>query len=197
MRYFLPAICLILAAFVAVPAAAQMEDQNALHLTPQPEPELAEGKYAFAEGVAGEQPHRFYLTNLSVLQPVTVTLISRNPADSLDLALSKYRYDEPDRTATTDTEGVVYERLRTEGELKIEVKADGDPKPYLLSVWVGEAVQPDLPSVLVPASEYEGAGVGGGGFQLGGSLVLWVIAILLLGILALLAKTVLSKGKST
>lgn len=174
-----------------------MEDQNAFHLTPQAEPDLPAGKYAFAEGSAGGEPHRFYLTNLSVLQPVTVALIARSPGDEIKLALAKYRYDEPDRTTTTDAEGVVYERLRTEGELKIEVSAEGKSKPYLLSVWVGEAVQPDLPPVLVPASQVEGAGVGGGGFQLGGSLVLWVIAALLVAILVLLAKIVLSKGKST
>lgn len=183
-------------ALAAGSAAAQMEDQSALHLTPQPEPDLPAGKYSFAEGTVGGEPHRFYLTNLSVLQPVTVTLIARSPGDTIDLALAKYRYDEPERTARTDAEGVVYERLRTEGELKIEVRADGDPKPYLLSVWVGEAVQPDLPPVLVPASEVEGAGVGGG-LKLGGSLVLWVIAALLLAILALLAKIVLSKGRSS
>lgn len=187
------AVAALLAGASAAPLTAQMEDEHAQRLTPKEEPDLPDGKYAFAEGAAGSPGHRFYLENLSVLQPVTVTLIARNPGDEIRLALGKYRYDEPDRTATTDAEGVARERLRTQGELKIEVSSSGAPKPYLLSVWVGKEVTPEMPPLLVPASQVEDAG-GGSGFDLGGSPVLWVIAVALIGILALLAKIVLSKG---
>lgn len=182
-----------LACGTAAPLAAQMEDESALRLTLHEEPELAAGGWAFAEGETGAAPHRFFLENLSILQPVTVTLIAREPGDEIRLALGKYRFDEPDRRATTGAEGVVHERLRTQGELKIEVAADGEPKPYLLAVWAGRELEPELPPVLVPASTAGVAG-GGSGFDLGGSPVLWVIAVALLGILALLARIAFRKG---
>ncbi|MEZ5331850.1 MAG: hypothetical protein R2991_07300 [Thermoanaerobaculia bacterium] len=200
----LGAIALLCAA--AAPLAAQMEDKNALRLTLHEEPQLAPGGWTFAEGETEALPHRFFLENLSILQPVTVTLIARNPGDEIRLALGKYNYEEPDRRAATGADGSVTERLRTQGELKIEVAADGPPKPYLLAVWAGKEVEPDLAPVLVAASTAGAGGgggggggeandgAGGGGFALGGSPVLWVIAVVLLGILALLAKIAFRKG---
>jgi len=181
---------------VAPRLAGQMEDESARRLTPRAEPDLPAGKYAFVEGEAGRQPHRFYLENLSILQPITVTLIARNPGDEIRLELGKYRFDQPDRTAATGSDGVVFERLRTQGELKIGVSAEGGPKPYLLSVWVGDEIEAELPPVLVAAKDY-GGDSGSSGFALGGSPVLWVIAAALLVIVGLLAKMAFGKrGRS-
>ena len=56
---------------------------------------------------------------------------------------------------------------------------------------------PELPPVLVPTREVgTDDGGPGSGFGFGGSPVLWLIAAALVGILALLAKIVFSKGGS-
>ena len=125
---------------------------------------------------------------------MTVTLAAKNPGDKIDLKLSKYRYEDFDREGTTDPSGGISLKIRTQGELKILVAAHGDPKPYILSVWIGEFMKPEMKPVLVSMNEYGESG--GSGFSLGGSLVVWVIVLLLVVIATFLGMIVLRKGGS-
>lgn len=172
------------AAWCALPVSvlAQFDDQPSWKLKLGEEPELPPGKYAFVEGTADSQGHRFFLDNLSTLQPITVTLVAEDAEDDLRLQLSKYRWDEADRKGTTRGEGSVSFKLRTAGELKMLVTAGGEPRPYTLAVWVGETLEPEMKPVLIPSRNYDGERSSGGG----GSTVLWVIVGLLLAVVVLL-----------
>ena len=176
-------------------AAAQMpEEPTSYELEFSEVEELPPGRYAFVEGKATPDGDHFYVENLEILQPVTVTLVAKNSGDKIDLKLSKYRYEDFDREGATDSNGGVSFKIRTQGELKILVSADGEPKPYILSVWIGEFMKSEMQPVLVSAEEYgESAG---SGFSLGGSMVLWVIVLLLVVIAAFLGVIALRKGGS-
>lgn len=165
-------------------------DPTAYRLDLKAIPELEQGKIAMAEGTAGPGGVRFVAENLSILQPVVVTVLAKNPDDDVRVSLSKYRYDESDRSGTTKGEGMYTTRLRTQGDLKVVVSAP-DPRPFQLVVWAGDEVAREMPPVIVSDRE---AVQDSGGWGLGGSLVTWVIAGALVAIVGLLAVIVL-KGK--
>lgn len=144
-----------------------------------------------AEGTAGPQGVRFVAENLSILQPVVVTVLAKNADDDVRVRLSKYRYDEADRSGTTKGKGMYTTRLRTQGDLKVVVAAP-QPTPFQLVVWAGEEIQPEVPSVVIS----DPSRVQGKTSSLPGGLVLWVIAGSLIVIAGLLAVRTL-KGKQS
>jgi len=156
--------------------------------------ELPPGRYAFVEGKATPGGDHFYVEHLEILQPVTVTLVAKNTGDKIGLKLSKYRYEDFDREGTTGSKGGVSFKIRTQGELKILVSAEGEPKPYILSVWIGEFLKSEMQPVLVSTEAYGESR--GSGFSLGGSMVLWVIVLLLVVIAAFLGVIALRRGGS-
>jgi len=162
-------------------------DPTAYRLDLKAIPELEQGKIAMAEGTAGPGGVRFVAENLSILQPVVVTVLAKDPDDDVRVSLSKYRYDESDRSGTTKGEGMYTTRLRTQGDLKVVVSSP-DPKPFQLVVWAGDEVAREMPPVIVSDPD---AVSGSGGWGLGGSVVMWVIAGALLAIVGLLAVIVL------
>ena len=83
-----------------------------------------------SEGKVGD---RFVVANLGALQPVTVTLIAQNKKDDgIKMVLGKDDWSEKLREARTSAEGQVSIHTRTQGDLRITVLADGEPKPYWL-----------------------------------------------------------------
>lgn len=166
-------------------------DPKAFRIEFKESPSLEHGKVALIEGVAGPEGVRFVAEYLSILQPIVVTALAKSPDDDVRVALSKYRYDEADRSGTTKGKGIYTTRLRTEGDLKIVVSAP-EPTPFQLVVWAGDPVELPMKPVLVsnPARvRGESAGL-----ALGGSVVTWVIAVSLVVIAGLLGVIVL-RGK--
>ncbi len=156
-------------------------------------PELDKGKIMMAEGTAGPEGVKFVSENLSILQPVIVTVLAKNPDDDVRVQLSKYRYDQADRKGSTKGSGIYTTKLRTQGDLKVVVSAP-TPTPFQLLVWVGDEVKRPMKSVVVTNAALVSGKGGGIGAMSGGSMAVWVIAIALVAIVGLLAMKML-KGK--
>jgi hypothetical protein len=153
-------LALALLCLLAIPAAGWAEETG-YKLVPGKVPDIDQGTAAIIKGEAGPDGDRFYLEHLTMLQPVSVVLMARDIARPLKLNLSKYRYDQSDRAGATGEEGAVAFHFRTQGELKIEVRAEdgsaASPAPYYLVAWVGDEFKPELPPPVVLAR------AGGGG----------------------------------
>lgn len=175
------AVCLSLALAVSTAGAAAQDasaaaqartvnDPSAYRIVFAPHDELENGKIAMAEGTAGPDGVRFVAEHLSILQPVVVTVLAKDPDDDVRVALSKYRYDEADRSGTTKGEGIYTTRLRTQGDLKIVVSSQ-ERKPFQLVVWAGDEVERPMTPVIVS----DPGRVAGSGWASGGT-VTWVLA---------------------
>ena len=82
-----------LLAFSVLLHTAAFAEPTAYRLEPRAIPQLADGRVAILEGTADAEGGRFYIENLSIRQPVSVTLLTRSPDHDLRLILSKYQYD--------------------------------------------------------------------------------------------------------
>ena len=147
-----------------------------------------------AQGTAGPDGVKFVAENVSILQPIVVTVLAKDPGDDVRLGLSKDRYDQADRTGTTKGTGIYTTRLRTQGDLKVVVSSP-TPTPFQLVVWAGDEVtRPIKPIVVADRAMVTGEKSPGGAAAGGGSMVMWVIAGALLAIVGLLAVMML-RGK--
>ena len=184
---------------VAATASAEEKEKPAYKLELKPDSRLPSGTAALVQGDSNPEGDQFFLENVGVLQPVAITLIAKNEGDQIKLVLAKQRWDEKIRESETGPgKKTVTEKLRTQGEVRMIVKADGDPKPYLLVVWVGDEVKPDMAPVVSKMKEYSGPGAGAGSASAGGgsSSTTTAIVVMLGVIIVLLLIIVLRKRGS-
>lgn len=135
---------------------------------------LPSGKAAMAEGDATVNGDRFTVANLSIFQPVAVTLLAANPADDLRLKLGKFNWDENFQGGSTRGSGQYTVKFRTQGDLLLSVAAPQPAGRYTLLIWAGDEITPEMEPVLVPASQ-------AGGWQ---RYLPWAAGALALGALA-------------
>ena len=152
---------------------------------------IEHGKAAVVKGNAGSEAQRFLVEGVTMETPVTVLLRGLDPADEIDLSVTKYAWDQPLKRGTARDVPLAM-KFRTEGEFQLSVTADDDGAPYRLLVWVGDVVEPALAPVAVSVDEYED-GPMEAATSSGGGLVLWVIAGLLGAAVLLLAVLVLRR----
>lgn len=152
------------------------------------DPAVRNGKVAAVEGTAGRSGQKLAVADLSVLQPVEVTLFAVDEVDDLRLDLSKFILDAPAKTLSTRGTGFATARFRTQGDLQLTVTSPEGPRPYRLLVWAGNEATPPVPSLFA-----QGSGHGQGS---GGPSLMWIIAGLLAVIAALLGVLVLKRGRS-
>ena len=170
------------------------DDQPAFELPLREAPELPSGKAASVQGDSRPQGDNFFIDNIGVLQPVAVTLIAKNDGDVIKLILAKDRWDESIRDISTGPgNSRVTLKLRTQGELRMIVKADGDPKPYFLVAWVGPEITPDMAPVISPMKDYKGgpSGGGGGGGDHNGLIAVAIVA----GLIVVVVFVLRNRGK--
>jgi len=169
-------------------------------------PEVKHGKIAIVEGVVGAAGEKLAVADLSVLQPVEVTLFAPEASDDVRIELSKFILDAPALTGTTKGEGSCTFKFRTQGDLQISLASPAGPNVYRLLVWVGDEASPLLPAAFVPMDEWKkqqasssAAGDAAGDAAKAGSAsppVLWIIAGALVVIAALLAVILMKRGRS-
>ena len=140
-------------------------------------PDIPRGDAALVQGEAGSTPDRFFLENLYMLKPVSVTVRAVNPGGVVNVKLTKDKWDQVLREGTTGEESQVNFKFRTQGEFQISVTSPTPNTPYKMVVWVGPDVMPKSRPVFVPKSEFKG-GTGRGWMWWGGG------AILIAGIVA-------------
>jgi hypothetical protein len=132
-------------------------------------PQIKKGKVALYQGTATPSGQHFALDDLSIVQPVAVLVLAKNPEDDLSLQLLKDRWDRAHRTGSTKGTGQVSFAVRTQGEMRILVTAP-TPTPYQLLVWSGDEIKLPMRSPFMPVLEYQkrhpGAVGGIGGYAL-------------------------------
>ena len=175
---------LLLAALmcVAVPAlaAAQTPDNKipVYKLDLRKVPDIPRGDAALVKGEAGSTPDRFFLENLYMLKPVSVTVRAVNPGGIVNVKLTKDKWDQVLREGTTGEDSQVNFKFRTQGEFQISVTSPTPNTPYKMVVWVGPDIMPKSKPVFVPTSQFK-EGASRGWLWWGGGAVLIVAGILL------------------
>ncbi|MBA3948813.1 MAG: hypothetical protein H0X44_02580 [Acidobacteria bacterium] len=141
---------IVIAAFAAIVFSAGVSAQSprSYRLQLKPHAQVSAGSAAFVQGTASAAGDRFFVENLSIIQPVIVTLITETPGADVRLQLSKYRFDVADKSASTKGTGKATFKLRTQGEMKIVVSG-ADSSKYQLIVWAGSELKPDPPPVVL------------------------------------------------
>ena len=68
--------------------------------------------------------HRFFLENLYMLKPISVTVRAVNPGDVVTAKITKWKFDDVLREGSTEAGKQVLFKFRTHGEFQISVTAD-------------------------------------------------------------------------
>lgn len=188
-----------------LPLAAQSAPPMTLEL--QEDPALEDGRIAIVEGEAATDGVRYVLSKLSILQPVAVTLLSRETSPTLEIILHAPGWKDTVRRAALEGEPLRTLKFRTQGDVGITVRSpDARRQRFDLVAWVGSEVEPEMEEAVVSPEEYRryaaarpdlypagGPPIMGGG---GTSPVLIVIAVALSGILVLLGFIVFRQVRS-
>jgi hypothetical protein len=150
----------IVALFAALPALAQEADDKIpiYRLDLLKRPDIPTGEAAFVAGKAGSVPQRFFLENLYMLKPVSVTVRAVNPGDVVNVKITKWKFTDVLREGNTAGGKQVVIKFRTHGEFQISVTADKPDTPYKMVVWVGPDIKPKSKPLFVPKSEFKGGG---------------------------------------
>lgn len=194
----------LLALLTAGGASAQSARPRTLEL--QDDPALEDGRVAIAQGVAGAESIHYLLPKLSVLQPATVTLLSREPNPDLEIRLHTPGWKDTVRVATLAGEAWRTLKFRTQGDVGISIRSpDGRPRQFDLVAWVGSEVEPPMEEAVVSPGEFEKYAAAQPGLYpsemltdtgSGTSPVLIVIAVALSGIFVLLGFLVFRQVRS-
>lgn len=162
---------------------------------------LANGRLAYVVSKTARDGQRFYASNLLVTQPVIVTLKSDDPANEIQLKVTKTQWSKAEREVSTGAKGRVQLKFRTQGEFGLAVSGADAGKPYRMTVWIGDEVKRPMASVVVPKSRWKPTGAASAppadnparavtesskAEKPGGSWGIWLIAGLLVVIAALL-----------
>jgi hypothetical protein len=170
----------VMYAAVSALASAQTPDNKipVYKLDLRKVPDIPRGDAALVKGEAGSTPDRFFLENLYMLKPVSVTVRAVNPGGVINVKLTKDKWDQVLREGTTGEESQVNFKFRTQGEFQISVTSPTPNTPYKMVVWVGPDVLPKAKPVFVPKSQFKD-GASRGWLWWGGGAVLVIAGILL------------------
>jgi len=117
-----------------------------------------QGSMAMIDGrLEGGEPDRFTLGNLSIFQPVKVSLLAEDVGQPVRLALGKFDWKEDFGGAGTGSAGVFTKEFKTQGDLLLSVSGEAGAG-YRLVIWAGDELPPEMDPVIVPASEAGGSG---------------------------------------
>lgn len=146
--------------WAAMPAMAQEADDKIpiYRLDLLKRPDIPTGEAAFVAGNAGSVPHRFFVENLYMLKPVSVTVRAVNPGDDVKVKITKWKFADVLREGSTAGDKQVLIKFRTHGEFQVSITSDKPNTPYKMVVWVGPDLKPKSKPVFVPKSEFKNGG---------------------------------------
>jgi hypothetical protein len=171
---------LVCAAFAAG-AFAQTPNQIPVYrLDLRKVPDIPEGDAALVAGNAGAMPHRFFVENLYMLKPVSVTVRAVEPGGVVNVKLTKEKWEEVLREGTTGQDSQVNFKFRTQGQFQISITSPTPDTAYKMVVWVGPDIKPKQKAVFVSPAEFKGAGAKRSWVWWSGGAVILIAAIALL-----------------
>ena len=133
-------------------SAAAASAQTAYKLNLDKPAFVKNGRLVVMGGVSDPKGHLTFLEDLSIMQPVDGVLWTLDNDDDIEVALAKDRFEDVVLRGSSKGRGAVLHRVRTQGDLRFIVRAAGQPMPYRMVVWVGDEVNPPVPSILVPGA---------------------------------------------
>jgi len=136
------------------PATATRQADSIPMLELARDPAINSGRVAAVKGTVGPDGLRFRVGELSILQPVTVMLLSAGDADDLTLSLYKKEWSNARRTGSTRGTGISRFEFRTQGGFNILLRGAAAETPFALLVWVGEELRPPMPDVVLTYDEF-------------------------------------------
>ena len=134
---------------------------------------------------------RYSVQDLDIMQPVAVRLRAIDPSQTVRLEVVKGEWTNVYRNCATSGAAPCEVRFRTQGNFGMQVTSPaGAGVPYELGVYVGDEMKL-VPANLVVSPKDAGRAAGGGlGLT---NILLGVIAVALVGLLPLVAWSVLRK----
>lgn len=168
--------------FAAMSVAAAQAPDNKIpfyKLDLRKVPDIPEGDAALVKGEAGSTPDRFFLENLYMLKPVSVSVRAVNPGGVVNVKITKSKWTDVLREGTTGADAQVNFKFRTQGEFQISITSPNPNTPYKMVVWVGKDIVPKAKPVFVPKSEFKGSGPSRLWWWIGGGGVAVIVGILL------------------
>jgi hypothetical protein len=120
--------------------------------------DIPTGNAALVAGEAGSRPDRFFLDNLYMLKPVTVTVRSVDPGGVVNVKLTKEKWEDVLQEGTTGAKNQVSFKFRTQGQFQISITSPTPNTPYKMVVWVGPDIVPKSKPIFVAKSEFKGSG---------------------------------------
>ncbi|MEO8019620.1 MAG: hypothetical protein ABI769_17555 [Pseudomonadota bacterium] len=144
--------------FASVSVASAQAPIQVYKLDLRKVPDIPEGDAALVSGEAGSVPDRFFVENLYMLKPVSVTVRAVNPGGVVNVKLTKEKWDDVLREATTGQDSQVNFKFRVQGQFQISITSPTPNTPYKMVVWVGPDVVPKTRPVFVPQSQFAGGG---------------------------------------
>lgn len=143
-------------------------------------PDIPVGDAALVAGNAGATPQRFFVENLYMLKPVSVTVRAVEPGGIVNVKLTKEKWEEVLREGTTGQDSQVNFKFRTQGQFQISITSPTPNTAYKMVVWVGPDIVPKQKAVFVSPSEFKGERAGRSWVWLAGGGVIIIAAIALL-----------------
>ena len=148
-------VAALLGAVATLPAAAQPRDEQVatdLSLVELDEP--LHGTMAMVDGrLEAGKPDRYTIANLTMFQPVKVSLVAED--QPVRMQLGKFDWKEDFGGGATGSSGTFVKSFKTQGDLLLTVNGHAGAG-YRLIVWAGDEVIPEMEPVLVPGSEAGG-----------------------------------------
>jgi hypothetical protein len=144
--------------FAAVTVAAADTPIPVYKLDLRKVPDIPEGDAALVQGEAGSVPDRFFVENLYMLKPISVTVRAVNPGGVINVKLTKEKWDDVLREGTTGADSQVNFKFRVQGQFQVSITSPTPNTPYKMVVWVGPDIVPKSKPVFVPKSQFAGAG---------------------------------------
>lgn len=117
--------------------------------------DIPEGHAALVAGEASSRPDRFFLDNLYMLKPVSVTVRAVNPGSVVNVKLTKEKWEDVLREGSTGADNQVNFKFRTQGQFQISITSPEPKTPYKMVVWVGNDIVPATKPIFVPASKFD------------------------------------------
>jgi hypothetical protein len=171
----------LLCAMIPIAATAQTPDNKipVYKLDLRKVPDIPEGDAALVKGEAGSTPDRFFLENLYMLKPVSVSVRAVNPGGVVNVKITKSKWTDVLREGTTGSDAQVNFKFRTQGEFQISITSPNPNTPYKMVVWVGKDIVPKAKPVFVPKSQFKGTGPSRLWWWIGGAGAIVIVGILL------------------
>lgn len=157
---------------------------------------LEQGRAALYRGLVDQDGIAFVIPELTINTAAAIVLESPDPAAGMTLRLKNALSADWDRTLSSNADGTIDIRFRTEGPAVALLSSDGGMRPYRLAVWVGPEleVHAAAPPPFLSMEEY--GRLQGSRWAAPATAIALSVALVLLGLIGLVLARAAGIGRS-